>query len=79
MAEEKAQAQRRLLRVTRRRVSDKSEIDKRRESIERRKEELVIIDLLLNCITYWLLIDVLLSPGSRPRATRANAFMEIRL
>lgn len=56
MAEEKAQAQRRLLRVNRRRAAEKSEVDKRRESIERRKEELVkTLCLYFHCWTSFVM------------------------
>jgi len=41
MADEKAQAQRRLLRSTKRHGTDKSEHQKQKDMLERRKEELV--------------------------------------
>lgn len=46
LAEEKAQAQRRLLRFSKRRDADKSEESKRKESLERKKEELVKLRLI---------------------------------
>jgi len=46
IADEKAQAQRRLLRATNRRGRDKSEHQRQKEMIERRREELVYMSPL---------------------------------
>ena len=41
MAAQKAQAQKRLLRPTKRVEGDSSEMDKKRQSVEKKREELV--------------------------------------
>ena len=63
IATEKAQAQRRLLRATNRHGVEKSEHQRQKEMLERRKEELVCATIQLFVIIIILMIIIIIIPG----------------
>jgi len=63
IADEKAQSQRRLLRATKRHEAEKTERQKQKEMLERRKEELVCEKLFTR---YWGCAEFLLSESGPP-------------